>query len=97
MFDQYDVDHDGRIPLDDFKRRLTEGNHHLNEDIPQEVLDEILERADWDKDRVITFEDFLRMVLTILYLFVKPLIYRILSLYRLVLENLAHTVHAYTS
>jgi rhomboid-related protein 1/2/3 len=41
---------------------LKEGNNHLNEEIPHEVLEEILERSDWDEDRMLTYEDFLKMV-----------------------------------
>lgn len=62
VFDQYDEDHDGRVPLDDLKRQIHEGNGHLGEELPREVINEILERADWDKNRVITFDEFVNMI-----------------------------------
>ncbi|KAG1714270.1 Rhomboid-related protein 2 [Nymphon striatum] len=57
---QYDTDKDGSIPLDDFKQVVNKTK--LSEDFPPEVLDEIIERADWDNNRMLNFEEFLRMV-----------------------------------
>lgn len=62
MFNKYDVNRDGKIEINEFKRVLKEANYHLEEDIPSEVLDEILERADWDVNKHITYNEFIRMV-----------------------------------
>ncbi|KAI1292230.1 Rhomboid-related protein 3 [Halotydeus destructor] len=62
VFDHYDENHDGFIPLEDLKRFLHEGNLQLNEDFPPEVLEEILEKADWDKSGTLSFPEFLHMV-----------------------------------
>lgn len=43
------------------KALLQEGNSQLDE-LPPRVVAEIVERADWDKDRYITFDEFLLMV-----------------------------------
>ena len=62
VFDQFDTNLDGRISLDELKRHLHEGNSHLGEELPREVVEEILERADWDKNRVLTYDEFLHMI-----------------------------------
>jgi len=62
VFNKYDVNRDGKIEINEFKRVLKEANYHLEEDIPSEVLDEILERADWDVNKHITYNEFIRMV-----------------------------------
>lgn len=61
VFDALDVDHDGRIPLDQLKTSLKTGNQHL-QDLPPEVVDHILERADWDHNRYLTYDEFLHML-----------------------------------
>lgn len=61
MFDEFDLDHDGRVSLDYFKQQVRVGNSHL-QDIPHEVLDAILERADWDQDRTLSYDEFLALV-----------------------------------
>jgi len=62
VFDKYDTNKDGIIECHHFKRILKESNNHLSEDIPEEVLDELLERSDICTDGVITYEEFLKMV-----------------------------------
>jgi Ca2+-binding EF-hand superfamily protein len=62
VFDKYDANKDGVIECHHFKRILKESNNHLSEDIPEEVLDELLERSDICADGVITYEEFLKMV-----------------------------------
>lgn len=62
MFDRYDRDHDGRIQIDEFRQMLNRGNDHLDEDIPSDVIDEILEISNWNRDKYLTFDEFLRMV-----------------------------------
>jgi rhomboid-related protein 1/2/3 len=61
VFDELDRDHDGRIPLDELKQNLKIGNQHL-QDLPHEVVDQIAERADWDKNRYLTYDEFLHMI-----------------------------------
>lgn len=61
VFNALDTDKDGKIHLDELKALLSEGNSHLDE-LPPEVLAEIIERADWDRNRYITFDEFLHMV-----------------------------------
>ena len=61
VFDSLDVDHDGKIPLDEFKRNLKTGNQHL-QDLPPDVVDGILERADWDYNRYLTYDEFLTLL-----------------------------------
>ncbi|RWS28714.1 rhomboid-related protein 2-like protein [Leptotrombidium deliense] len=60
VFDRLDVDGDGKIPFDDLKNMITQGS--MTDEIPEEVIDEIMERADWDKNRVLTFNEFLHML-----------------------------------
>ena len=61
VFDSLDIDNDGRIPLNEFAAMLKEGNLHLNE-VPQEILEQILERVDFDRNRYLTYDEFLHMV-----------------------------------
>ena len=61
VFNALDTDKDGKIHLDELRAFLHEGNSHL-EELPPEVLAEIIERSDWDKNRYITFDEFLHMV-----------------------------------
>lgn len=61
VFESLDVDHDGRIPFDDFSAMLKEGNSQLNE-IPDEVLQRILQKVDWDRNQSLTYDEFLHMV-----------------------------------
>lgn len=53
------------MSLDYFKQQVRVGNSHL-QDIPHDVLDAILERADWDQDRTLTYDEFLSLVSIIL-------------------------------
>ncbi|XP_022257509.1 rhomboid-related protein 3-like isoform X2 [Limulus polyphemus] len=62
IFEKYDSDHDGWIPLDELKVLLQSDASEISNDFPEGVLDEILERADWDNDRMLSYEEFLRMV-----------------------------------
>lgn len=59
---QYDHDNDGQIALEEIRQLLHDGNRDLEQDIPRSVLDEILERADWDSNRMLSYEEFTRMV-----------------------------------
>lgn len=61
VFESLDVDRDGRIPLNEFAAMMREGNSHL-EEVPQEILEHILERVDWDKNQYLTYDEFLHMV-----------------------------------
>lgn len=62
MFDKYDRNKTGRINIHEFRRILQAGNNHLDEDIPNEVLDEILNpNKKFDNDEI-TYEEFLDMV-----------------------------------
>lgn len=63
MFDKYDNDLDGQIPLNELSQMLSDGNNELRYDIPYEVLQEIAERADLNKDKVITYDEFIAMVI----------------------------------
>ncbi|XP_013782747.2 rhomboid-related protein 2-like [Limulus polyphemus] len=62
VFEKYDSDNDGWIPLDELKRILQSDPSEISSDFPEDVLDEILERADWDHNRMLSYEEFLRMV-----------------------------------
>lgn len=62
IFDKYDHDNDGQIALEEIRQLLHDGNRDLEQDIPRSVLDEILERADWDSNRMLSYEEFTRMV-----------------------------------
>ncbi|XP_054155347.1 rhomboid-related protein 2-like [Oppia nitens] len=62
VFDKYDTNKDGIIECQQFKRILKESNNHLSEDIPEEVLDEMIEKSDICRDGVITYEEFLKMI-----------------------------------
>ncbi|KFM76450.1 Rhomboid-related protein 3, partial [Stegodyphus mimosarum] len=61
VFDKYDVDKDGKIPLCHLKAALKSGGD-LRHDFPDDVIDEILEWADINSDGQLTFDEFLRMV-----------------------------------
>lgn len=61
VFEAMDEDGDGRIPLDEFASMLRQGNAHLAE-VPAEVLEHILERVDWDRNRFLTYDEFVHMV-----------------------------------
>lgn len=56
-----DLDGDGRIPLDEFASMLRQGDSQLKE-VPLEILEQILERVDWDRNRYLTYDEFLLMV-----------------------------------
>ncbi|CAN7985128.1 unnamed protein product [Ixodes hexagonus] len=60
--DRYDHDNDGQIPLDEILRLLHDHNQELEHDLPPSVLQEIVERADWDSNRMLSYEEFTRMV-----------------------------------
>ncbi|KAM7312240.1 rhomboid-related protein 2 [Ixodes scapularis] len=62
VFEKYDHDDDGQIPLDEILQLLHEHNQELEHDMPPSVLQEIVERADWDSNRMLSFEEFTRMV-----------------------------------
>lgn len=62
IFDKYDRDHDGEIPLEDILQLLREKNEELQHDIPPSVLEEIVERADWDANGKISYAEFKSMV-----------------------------------
>lgn len=62
IFDKYDLDHDGEIPLEDILQFLHDKNEELEHDIPASVLEEIVERADWDSNRKLSYEEFKRMI-----------------------------------
>lgn len=62
IFDKYDTDKDGEIPLDELKQLLKATNNDLNAEFPHGVIEEILERADWDGNNNLSFEEFLHMV-----------------------------------
>ncbi|XP_065298907.1 rhomboid-related protein 2-like [Dermacentor albipictus] len=62
IFDKYDRDLDGEIPLEDILQLLHEKNEELQHDIPPSVLEEIVERADWDSNRKLSYAEFKRMV-----------------------------------
>ncbi|KAK8785473.1 hypothetical protein V5799_008163 [Amblyomma americanum] len=62
IFDKYDHDHDGEIPLEDILQLLHDKNEELEHDIPPSVLEEIVERADWDSNRKLSYAEFKRMV-----------------------------------
>ena len=86
VFDKYDKDKDGRIECDEFRRILQDANNQLSEDIPKEVIDELVERSNWCSDRYITFDEFIKMVRSkVLKMFLK-------NHFRLTQENWAVNV-----
>lgn len=62
MFEKYDTEGHGKISVREFQRKIKAANDQLEEDIPHEVLDEIIDRAEWDQDGYIDYNEFLRMV-----------------------------------
>ncbi|XP_037088916.1 rhomboid-related protein 3-like [Pollicipes pollicipes] len=60
VFDRFDLDHDGEVPLLEFRRYLSDPQ--LRSRIPDHVLDEILARADTNIDGSLSFQEFLDMV-----------------------------------
>ncbi|XP_076344401.1 rhomboid-related protein 2-like isoform X2 [Tachypleus tridentatus] len=64
IFEKYDSDNDGWIPLDELKVLLQSDASEIGDDFPEGVLDEILERADWDNNRMLSYKEFLQMVHT---------------------------------
>ncbi|XP_064461137.1 rhomboid-related protein 2-like [Ornithodoros turicata] len=62
IFDKYDADGDGQIPLEDIHALLHQGNTDLAQDVPKGVLDEIVERADWDNNGMLSYQEFKSMV-----------------------------------
>lgn len=61
VFDKYDVDKDGTIPLRDLKEALKSGDD-IRHDFPDNVIDEIVEWADLNNDGLLNYNEFLRMV-----------------------------------
>jgi len=60
VFDRFDLDHDGEVPLLEFRRYLADQSQRQL--VPEHVLDEILARADVDMDGSLSYAEFLRMV-----------------------------------
>src|SRR5437867_820262 len=77
VFDALDDDRTGRIPLDELKRKLKAGNELLH-DLPSEIIDQILERSDWDTNRYLTFDEFLAMLHSRDVAYLHPRIHRLL-------------------
>ncbi|XP_003745510.1 rhomboid-related protein 2 [Galendromus occidentalis] len=63
-FNKYDTNRDGIVEIEHLKKLWQEQSGLLVHDFPTPVLDEILERCDWDADGRIDFEDFERMMRT---------------------------------
>lgn len=63
IFRKYDADGDGWIPLTELKTLLQKNTQSdISNDLPHDVIDEILERADWDNDQRLSYDEFLHMV-----------------------------------
>lgn len=63
IFDKYDMDQDGSIPLTEMKRMLkVEADQRIKDEFPPEVVEEILAWADINNDGKLSYEEFLRMV-----------------------------------
>ncbi|XP_077532708.1 uncharacterized protein LOC144145091 [Haemaphysalis longicornis] len=62
IFDKYDNDKDGEIPLKEIKQLFRGKNVDLERDIPASILDEILEQADADNNGKLSFAEFKKMV-----------------------------------
>ncbi|XP_043224699.1 rhomboid-related protein 3-like isoform X2 [Amphibalanus amphitrite] len=60
VFDRFDLDGDGSVPLIEFRRYLSDPG--LRGRLPDSVLDDILAKADRNIDGVISYEEFLQMV-----------------------------------
>lgn len=73
VFDRYDPNKTGHISLHEFRRILQESNNHLSEDISPELLDKLIHNADILKDGVITYDEFLQLVLPFLSLNCRPI------------------------
>ncbi len=57
---QFDHDHDGKVPLSEFRHMLT--GTPEGESVPKEVLDDILDKADSNNDGYLDFAEFFEMV-----------------------------------
>ena len=60
MFNRFDLDGDGSVPLIEFRRYLSDPS--VRGGLPDSVLDDILARADRNIDGVISYDEFLEMV-----------------------------------
>ncbi|XP_023243503.1 rhomboid-related protein 3-like isoform X1 [Centruroides sculpturatus] len=61
VFDRYDTDNDGKIPLQELKNLLTT-EADISKDLPPEVIKEILEWADLNKDNYLSYSEFEHMM-----------------------------------
>ncbi|XP_015903155.1 rhomboid-related protein 2 [Parasteatoda tepidariorum] len=61
VFDKYDLDKDGYIPLVYFKTVL-KSSDEFRADFPDEVINEVLEWADINSDGRLSYDEFLRMI-----------------------------------
>lgn len=62
IFEKYDNDKDGEIPLKEIKQLFHGKGEELERDIPTSVLDELLEMADTDGNGKISFAEFKKMI-----------------------------------
>uniref|UniRef100_T1JDI7 rhomboid protease n=1 Tax=Strigamia maritima TaxID=126957 RepID=T1JDI7_STRMM len=65
VFDRYDRDHDGFIPLSEFPDLLAKTN--IRHEIPQHVLDRIIKRADADNNGRLDYQEFIDFVGVFIY------------------------------
>lgn len=61
VFDRYDTDNDGRIPLQELKSLLS-SETDFKKDLPADVIEEILEWADLNKDNYLSYSEFEHMM-----------------------------------
>ena len=71
VFDKYDRAKTGRIQISEFQRILQEGNNHLSEDIPQDVLDQLINNSNSFKDGFLTYDEFLELVFCCIFIFLN--------------------------
>lgn len=62
VFEKYDPNHTGKIKFSEFRRILEEGNEQLNEDIPFDVLEKLLNSQHKFEDESITYDQFIELV-----------------------------------
>lgn len=80
IFEKYDTDEDGWIALDELKSYLQNVNTAIKSDFPPEVIEEIIERSDWDKNRLLSYHEFLKMVQAAQLYSDRPFFQRLLKL-----------------
>ncbi|XP_022668663.1 rhomboid-related protein 2-like [Varroa jacobsoni] len=62
VFNKYDTNHDGYVSIAHLSRLWQEHSQLLQHDLPPTVIQELLERFDWDRDGHFRYDDFEKMM-----------------------------------